>query len=78
VVAAAALVTAVAFGGTTTLDPALLDWPAIVLGAGALAIILVSLGRISVGEWPQPRMPYQVFMLTQYAVNLCLLIVIAK
>lgn len=78
VVAAAALVTAVAFGGTTTLDPALLGWPAIVLGAGALAIILVSLGRISVGEWPQPRMPYQVFMLTQYAVNLCLLIVIAK
>jgi 4-hydroxybenzoate polyprenyltransferase len=78
VVAAAALVITVAFGGATVLDPALLDWPAIVLGAGALAIIPVSLGWISVGEWSQPRMPYQLFMLTQYAVNLCLLIVIAK
>lgn len=78
VVAAAALVIAVAFGGTTALDPALLDWPAIVLGAGALAIIPVSLSRTSVGERSRQRMPYQVFMLTQYAVNLCLLIVIAK
>jgi 4-hydroxybenzoate polyprenyltransferase len=78
VVAAAALVIAAAFGGTVAIDPALLGWPAIVLGAGALAIIPVSLSRISVGERSRQRIPYHVFMTTQYAVNLCLLVVIAK
>lgn len=53
--------------------PAVLRWPAAALVIGTSAIAPASLSRISTGDRSRRRLPYRIFMLTQYAVNVCLL-----
>lgn len=73
VIAGAAVVIAVACGATATYDSRPLRWPAATLAAGAVTIALLSLTRVASGS----RLPYRCFMLTQYAANICMLLVTA-
>jgi 4-hydroxybenzoate polyprenyltransferase len=63
----------IVFSLAAVFGPPLLRWPAVALGIGASAITLASLSQISTGDRSRRRLPYRIFMLTQYAVNLCLL-----
>jgi 4-hydroxybenzoate polyprenyltransferase len=51
------------------LAPAL-RWPSLILLAGALGVAAVSLTRLSQGGRSRQRLPYRVFMATQYAVHI--------
>jgi 4-hydroxybenzoate polyprenyltransferase len=69
----AAMTITIAFSLAAVFGPPLLRWPAAALVIGTSAITLASLSRISTGDRSRRRLPYRIFMLTQYAVNLCLL-----
>jgi 4-hydroxybenzoate polyprenyltransferase len=68
-----AMTIAVAFSLAAVFGPPLLRWPAAALVIGATAITLASLSRLSTGDRSRRRLPYRIFMLTQYGVNICLL-----
>jgi 4-hydroxybenzoate polyprenyltransferase len=73
VLAIAAVTIAMAFSLASVFGPPLLRWPAAALVIGTSAITLASLSRISTGDRSRRRLPYRIFMLTQYAVNVCML-----
>jgi 4-hydroxybenzoate polyprenyltransferase len=69
-VSAGAAVLATAFLTTTLwLLPSLAS-PALILAGGAVAVAIVTLSRLSHGNRARRRLPYRVFMLTQYSVHL--------
>jgi 4-hydroxybenzoate polyprenyltransferase len=78
VLAIAAVTIAIAFSLASIFRPPLLSWPAAALVIGAAGITLVSLSRISEGGRSRRRMPYQIFMLTQYAANVFMLAAILR
>lgn len=73
--AVAAITIAVTFAVLAVTGAPLLRWPAVALAAGSATITLATLSRISAGDRARRRRPYRIFMLTQYAVNICLLLV---
>lgn len=73
-VACAALAISVASFGAAIYCARLLAWPAVALAAGAVTMAVISLNRISAGSRPRRRLPYRVFMITQYTTNICLLL----
>lgn len=48
----------------------MLVWPAITLECGAIALTIVCLPRLSLGNFSFRRRPYRAFMVTQYAAHL--------
>jgi 4-hydroxybenzoate polyprenyltransferase len=73
VLVVAALAIGIMFSLAAAFGPPLLRWPAVALVMGGSAITLVSLNNISTGSRSRRRLPYRIFMLTQYAGNACLL-----
>lgn len=71
--AIAAVTIAIAFSLVSVFGLPLLRWPAAALVIGASALAPASLSRISTGGRSRRRRPYRIFMLTQYAVNVCML-----
>lgn len=70
-----AITIAVAFSLAAASALPLLRWPAASLVLGTASISVVSLSRISTGGRAR-RLPYRIFMITQYAANACLLAVV--
>jgi 4-hydroxybenzoate polyprenyltransferase len=73
--AAAAVTLAITFVVAAAVSTPVLRWPAATLAAGSLCIALAALSRISAGDRSRRRRPYRIFMITQYLVNICLLMV---
>ena len=75
--AAAAVTLAITFVVSAAVSTPALRWPAVTLAAGSLSIALAALSQISAGDRSRRRRPYRIFMITQYLVNICLLMVTA-
>ncbi len=73
VIAGAAVIIAIAFAVAAARGSEFLDSPAVALATGAAAISFISLHPVSIGSRARRRLPYRVFMLTQYVTNACLL-----
>jgi 4-hydroxybenzoate polyprenyltransferase len=73
---AAAMTIAIAFAAAAAISGPLLRWPAAAMAAGALTIALASLSQVSAGDRSRRRRPYRIFMVTQYLVNICLLMLL--
>jgi 4-hydroxybenzoate polyprenyltransferase len=73
VIAGAAAAIAIAFAVTATRGPELLIAPAVALVVCTAIITLISFHPISTGSRSRRRLPYRIFMLTQYVTNICLL-----
>ncbi|HET9895061.1 MAG TPA: UbiA family prenyltransferase [Streptosporangiaceae bacterium] len=76
VIVASAVTIAFAFAAAAIRDPALLAAAAVTLAGGTGMITRVSLHPISTGSRARRRLPYRVFMVTQYATNACLLMTV--
>jgi 4-hydroxybenzoate polyprenyltransferase len=74
--AAAAVAIAVSFAVVAVTIAPSLRWAAAALAMGSATITVATLSRLSVGDRSRRRKPYKIFMLTQYAVNICLLLAI--
>lgn len=77
VAAAVALTLSAAFCAVTAALRLPLLGPGVAMLAGATALALVALTRCSLGTGPRGRRPYQVFMATQYAVHLSVVLPLA-
>jgi 4-hydroxybenzoate polyprenyltransferase len=70
---AAALALGAGFLVTAASSAVVLIWPAAVTAAGAGAVTVLALTRLSTGGRHQLRRPYRAFMVTQYLAHLSLL-----
>lgn len=73
VIAAAAVAAGVAFWGAGVLLATSLIVPAVVLSGGGVAVAVMSASPLSRGDRRRRRLPYRIFMITQFAVHLSLL-----
>lgn len=77
VVAVGAVLVAIGLIATAVLVTPLLRWPAAAMAVCAVAIVLVCVAQAAPQERAGSRLPYEIFMFAQYAVNGCLLAAIA-